>query len=339
MSEGSDFDYKPTTQELRARTAAKRNRPVRSTRPKKEYKEEIVLTDSEEESVRKPVQRAVRGIHIDRTDRHRRERILSETPSVQSSRSGQCWSPGTIQQSTDKVISSIEELRPQLSEARMAQPTSDSMAELLKIMMEMNERDKRDRDRRDEERRQEEKLERDRRDEERREEESRREERRIQREQGFRREAEEREAKLLLALKEAQPAVPQTIHLDNTKLPTMTKGEEIEPFIELLESALTVGRVPADKCLTKLHAALDTETKLLIKDTITNPVATYEEVKLALTGQSQLSFTAASEALTTLDEGKIAKLPIRQGMIKWPISLGKRPQKQLHGTKLTCTGL
>jgi len=142
----------------------------------------------------------------------------------------------------------------------------------------------------------------------------RREERRDRREQEIRNEAELREAKLLMALKEAQPAVPQTIHLDNTKLPTMSKGEDVELFIEVFETALTVGGVPEDKWTAKLHAALDTETKLSVKETITITDSTYEDIKQALIRQGHLTFTAASEALMTLDEGKLTKLSMRQSI-------------------------
>ena len=152
------------------------------------------------------------------------------------------------------------------------------------------------------------------REEERRREDNLREERREARERQAREEAEEREAKLLATLKEAQPAIPQTVHLDNTKLPSMVKGEDLETFIDLFESALTVGAVPENKWVAKLHSALDTETKLSINDTITNPDSSYEEIKQALIGQSHLTFTAASEAIMTLDQGDVTKLPMRQAL-------------------------
>ena len=138
----------------------------------------------------------------------------------------------------------------------------------------------------------------------------------MRREQEIREEAERQEAKLLLALKEAQLVVPQTVHLDNTKLPTMTKGEDIEVFIELFETAMRVGGVPEDKWTSKLHAALDTDTKLTVKDVMTNADSTYEEIKQALVGQGHLTFTAASEALMTLDDGNITELPMRQAIQK-----------------------
>ena len=177
-------------------------------------------------------------------------------------------------------------------------------------------------DREDERRRQEEEREERRlqnrrdREEERRREDDIREERRIEREAKEREVAAEREVQLIATLKAAQPAVPQTVHLDTTKLPAMTKGEDLELFLELFESALTAGGVPLDKWVSKLHASLDTDTKLAIKETITAPGATYEDIKNALVGQTHLTFAAASESLLTLEQGAITKLPIRQAVQK-----------------------
>ena len=74
--------------------------------------------------------------------------------------------------------------------------------------------------------------------------------------------------------------------------------------------------VPESKWIPKLHAALDTDTKLSIKETIMNQDSIYAEIKQALVGQSHLTFTAASEAIMTLDQGGVAKLTIRQGIQK-----------------------
>ena len=165
--------------------------------------------------------------------------------------------------------------------------------------MEMNARDKQERDRRDDERRQED---------------LRREERREKRELEYRAQAEQREAKMILALKESQN-VPHDIHVENSKLPSMSKGEEVDSFIEFFESALLVAKVPKDKWLEKLHPALDSATKVLVKETITRPGVTYEEVKQALIGQTHLSFSAASEAIDTLDDHRVEKLPERQAIL------------------------
>ena len=56
--------------------------------------------------------------------------------------------------------------------------------------------------------------------------------------------------------------------------------------------------------------------KLTIKEVITNANSTYEEIRQALVGQGHLPFTAASEAIMTLDEGGITKVPMRQAIQK-----------------------
>ena len=75
-------------------------------------------------------------------------------------------------------------------------------------------------------------------------EQERREEYRQKREDEIRRKAQQREERLLLALKEAQPAVPQTVTIQSNKLPKMREGEEIETFIGMFEAALRAGNVP-----------------------------------------------------------------------------------------------
>ena len=104
--------------------------------------------------------------------------------------------------------------------------------------------------------------------------------------------------------------------MDNCKLPTMSKGEEVDLFIELFESALVVEKVPKEKWLGKLHSALNSETKALVKDTITRVGVTYEEVKDTLLGQTLLSFVAVSEALDSLENQRVDKLPGRQALLK-----------------------
>ena len=145
----------------------------------------------------------------------------------------------------------------------------------------------------------------------------RREETRELREQQIRDETERREAKLLLALKEAQPVVPQTVHITGTKLPKMTEGEDLTTFIELLEAAMEDNHIPPDQWKAKVHAALDSVTKLKVRDTITNPDSTYAELKEALIGCTSLSFSHASESVMTGDRGNTLGLSIRQAVQKW----------------------
>ena len=222
----------------------------------------------------------------------------------------------------------------------MAKKEDMSVGELLKMMIEMNNRQEEERQKREariveeirvrEEKERDERVQRERRmeeesrirlekmaedariREEEREERARvREEKRMQeakaREEERRVQAEEREHKRIVALKETRPLV------ETVKLPTMEKGMDIEAFLELFETALTVAKIPEDKWIARLHTALDSETKLLVREIFVNPDSTFEEAKAALTGQTHMSFSAASEAMMTLDEGKVTRMPIRQG--------------------------
>ena len=48
-------------------------------------------------------------------------------------------------------------------------------------------------------------------------------------------------------LKEAQPAVPQQMTIQNHKLPLMTKRDKIDTFVKKLEVAMRAARIPEDK--------------------------------------------------------------------------------------------
>ena len=346
MSEESeDKEYKPTLTGRKITQLAV-DRPRRNTRKQVDYKEStVILDEAGSHTGSSELQLADRTPIRERSGESIREIRHSSSESIwgssERSVSFDCWSPGTVETRTKALVEGVEEVKLQLSQIRMAKKEELSVADLMKMMIDVNNRDKeearkekeaarireeereeraiaREEDRRRQEIEREEKRLQDRQDreEERRREENIREDRRIERETREREQAAEREVQLLATLKAAQPAVPQTIHLDNTKLPVMTRGEDLELFLELFESALTAGGVPEAKWVPKLHASLDTETKLAIKETITRPGATYAEIKGALVGQTHLTFAAASESLMTLEQGAITKLPIRQAVQK-----------------------
>ena len=349
MSKGSDQDYKPAQQGRKLKEYAA-DRPRRATRKEVDYKEVQIVLESDEET--EPTTQGVvrRGVVRRIAEREIRDCSLE---SVWGGSRTESWSPQTAQRKTNKVVEGLREVQQQLT---MAEKEEVSMTDLLAMMLEMGRKDKEEARKREEEReertieredkrlreqadrenerlRQEEQREERRlqnikdREDERRREGDIREERRLQnirdREEERRREddireerAAEREVKLLATLKAAQPAVPQTVHLDSTKLPTMTKGEDIELFIELFESALSAGGVPPEKWVPKLHASLDTDTKLSIKETITAPGVAYDDIRNALIGQTHLTFAAASESLFSFEQGSILRLPVRQAVQK-----------------------
>ena len=319
----------------------KEQRNIDGEGPKRHNRREVDYRNSGEGGPSE--ERRVKGIEgVVITQGGSRQLRDSSVESVWGGSATESWSPQTVRRRTDKLAEGLQEVRQQIT---MAKKEEMSMADLMAMMLEMSRKDKEDAkkreeereeraiereekrlreqaDREDERRKQEEEREEKRlqnrkdREEERRREDNIREERRIEREAKEREVAAEREVQLIATLKAAQPVVPQTIHLDNTKLPVMEKGEDVQLFLELFESALTAGRVPVDKWLPKLHASLNTETKLAIKEDITNPIASYEDVKKALIGQTHLTFAAASESLMTLDQGNITKDPIRQAVQK-----------------------
>ena len=174
----------------------------------------------------------------------------------------------------------------------MSKPSeTDKLAKILATMMERSESDRA----RDEERRE------------------RREEEQLRREE--RRDKETRD--MIQALREAQPVVPQTVYIENTKLPKMSEGEDIEVFLDLFEAAMTDNNIPEAKWRGKMHASLDSETKLKVRNLIRDPAVTYQEIKDSLIGCGALTFSNASETMMNADRGKMLSLPMRQAIHKW----------------------
>ena len=97
----------------------------------------------------------------------------------------------------------------------------------------------------------------------------------------------------------------------------MTEGEDVTTFMELLEAAMVDNHIPPEQWKAKVHASLDTTTKLKVRDTITNPDSTYAQLKEALLGCGTLSFSHASESLMTGERGDISSVPIRQALQKY----------------------
>ena len=251
----------------------------------------------------------------------------TSTESVWGGSHTQSWSPQTIRQRTSTICEGVQELTEQLE---MAKKEEISVTDLMALMLEMAKNDKADARRREEEReeraieREEKRLREqvDREDERRRQEEEKEEERRREQQeredaQARREEARERETReMIRALREAQAPVPQTVHIKNTRLPKMVQGEDVEVFMELFEAALTDNGIPDNKWKGKLHASLDTNTKLKVRDHIKDPATTYQDIKDALIGCGALTFSNASETLLTADRGKLLNLPFRQAVHK-----------------------
>ena len=216
--------------------------------------------------------------------RDRRE-SSEETYTVDSvSVKSEIWSPATYNKRTEALVRNITDFRQQTVQLGTAKEKETSMQDLLAMMIKMQTDNEKNALERKEQRLQREIAERNRREEE-------------QARRDDQRDRETRE--MLAALKDNIPAVPQTIHIENTKLPRMVEGEDAEVFIELFEAALTDNNIQADKWRGKLHASLDTGTKLKVRDIIINPASSYQDIRNALVGCGTLTFSASSEAITS----------------------------------------
>ena len=245
-----DGDYKPNLQLLRGKSIPQRERPVRASRSTKEYTETVVVTDSETESSLNESEGAVSAVAGSELGLVDRLADFSDNSSIVTVKIEACWSPHTVSRKTENIITNLSELQTHLTQVQMAQQKDTSLADIMQQMLKMQmENDNKARER--EERREEERVlreeEQQRKDEQREEEQQRREEQnRRERERweyDMRKDREETEAKLLLTLKEAQPIVPQTVHINTTKLPKMSEGEDIQTFVELFETAMTDNNV------------------------------------------------------------------------------------------------
>ena len=91
----------------------------------------------------------------------------------------------------------------------------------------------------------------------------------------------------------------------------------MEVFLDMFEAALVDNNVPENKWRGKVHACVDTATKLKVRDLIKDPAVTYQDLKDALIGCGALTFSNASETLMTADRNKLLSLPLRQAIHKW----------------------
>ena len=69
------------------------------------------------------------------------------------------------------------------------------------------------------------------------------EQKRIKREEVRQKEQLKKEECMLIALREAQPVVPQTVTIQNQTLPKMTDQEEVETIVVMFEAALRTNNV------------------------------------------------------------------------------------------------
>ena len=118
MSRESDREYKPTTQQLRAITAGKINRPVRPRRKPVQYNNLVDITESDGEVDLQGSEGAVNS-SPERVPRSTQVLRASSVESLwgSSDRSGSlsCWSPETFNHKTATLVHSVEEVKTQFS--------------------------------------------------------------------------------------------------------------------------------------------------------------------------------------------------------------------------------
>ena len=222
-AERGDSTYQPGRQRKR-QTGPVQTRPIRTTRRDKDYSEPLIVSDTDHSSEGE----------VEITDNYLENREYTLSPKTESVKSEPPWTPNTFALKSDNILRNFTEFKEQTELLSMAKGPDTSMAEVMQMMLKLQS-DNREADlRRDRER----EIERQTRDDQ------------------LRREAEQREERLLLALKEAQPVVPQTVTIVNQKLPEMKEGEEIEVFVSMFEAALRASNVPEQQWCAKLHAHL-----------------------------------------------------------------------------------
>ena len=131
---------------------------------------------------------------------------------------------------------------------------------------------------------------------------------------------EERQACLLKQLKEAPPAVPQTVYVNQHKLPTMTDKDDVEIFLRQLEIALRTSKIPVDKWKQHLLSQLTLQAKEQVIGLLEDDDTDYDDIKKALLNRHVMTYAAAAEAFFTADKGELLNIPVQQAgdkLIRW----------------------
>ena len=150
MSEGSDRDQKPTTYR-RDFTISGLERPKRITRREVDYRNSgeggsgANHQQTEGEVLREVFQQGT----VRRVRESSVESVWGGSAS-DTTETGDCWSPRTVERRTGILFEGVNQLRSQIQQIQMAKKEEMNMQELLKIMLEMNNRQEQDRQKREE---------------------------------------------------------------------------------------------------------------------------------------------------------------------------------------------
>ena len=158
MSVDKDGEYQPKPHCRKRLNTTLADRPKRTTRKVLDYKEEPVLVESDEDPEK--TEDATEGV-VERVPVARlgttslwsgpSDSVWSDSASDRTVTS-ESWSPATVERRIGILFDGVQEVKSQLQQLRMAKKEEMGVGELIKIMMEMNNKQEEQRQKRDEER-------------------------------------------------------------------------------------------------------------------------------------------------------------------------------------------
>ena len=107
----------------------------------------------------------------------------------------------------------------------------------------------------------------------------------------------------------------------------MKEDGDLELFVILFETALILADIPKRDWKKCLHSQLTLNAKYKILHLLQKPDSTYEELRDALMGCAEMTFSTAAEVFFTGDRGNIAQLTPRQAAEKMRRWVGKLTQE------------
>jgi len=105
------------------------------------------------------------------------------------------------------------------------------------------------------------------------------------------------DAMVITTLREAQPAVPQRITINNHKLSPMKETDNLESLVLQLEATLVSLKITRDDWKQYIHSQVAVGAKETIMHLFTDEHASYVDIRAGLLGCSALFFTTMAEAL------------------------------------------
>jgi len=206
------------------------------------------------------------------------------------------WTPGTFQRRGEVAEQVVTGLFQQSREYHMAKQTEGSMENMMQMFLQMRQEDKIREDKREEQR-----LER----------ELEKEEKRLREEREREERREERQTRLIQQLRESQPVVPQTIHVNQHKLPKMMDTDDVDIFLRQFEVSLRTANIPENKWKENLLSQLTLRAKEQVIQLLEREDTDYNEIKEALLSRHITTYAAAAEAFFSANKGEIYTLDLQ----------------------------